>query len=174
MKYLFSAVGIIATILCAGCAEMNVQTVHLKSTFDQELASKQIAETGKNTIKGSALMRQAGGTIVTCAGNPVGMIPVTDYSSERMQAIYGNTTKGSRHFDTKIKFVPDLPAYTTNSRKTVCDSQGFFKFENVLDGDFYVATGIQWYAGRNNLQGGRLMQKVSVKGKETKEIVLAP
>jgi hypothetical protein len=59
-------------------------------------------------------------------------------------------------------------------RNLICDAQGFFKYENLLDGEYYVVTDIQWAANRYVLEGGYLMLRVSVKGAEIKEVVLAP
>lgn len=55
-----------------------------------------------------------------------------------------------------------------------CDAQGYFTFENVADGNFFVLSNVVWMAGAHNPQGGALMKSVSVKGGEVKTVILAP
>ena len=65
--------------------------------------------------------------------------------------------------------------YVTNQRRTVCDAQGFFQFEKLADGNFFVVSEIQWKSDPRSLffEGGFMMRKVSVSGGELKEIVLS-
>ena len=76
----------------------------------------------------------------------------------------------------KIKFDPPThPKYCQLMRNTIGDSQGYFTFSNVKDGNYFVTTMIVWKVGnRFCYEGGNLMQYISVFGGETKEIVLAP
>jgi len=129
---------------------------------------------GNNRISGSALIRQQGGGVVTCAGNEVRLIPVTAYTAERMRLLYGSEEKGFRSIwqGTPV-FQPDPPDYYTTQRTTVGDPQGMFEFDSVGDGDYYVMTTVIWSAG-SNPQGGALMQKVSVSSGEERKIVLSP
>lgn len=161
------------TVVLTGCA---TQQINLTTTFNEEEAIALLKE-GKNTIKGSALMRQNNGGTVTCAGNNVHLVPGTAYASERMQALYRNTSRGYlpvRTKQTQSPFANNDPNYTKHVRKTVCDAQGYFKFDKLADGDFFVTTTISWRANPYFMEGGALMQKVSVKGAEVKEVTLAP
>lgn len=153
---------LVATAL-AGCA---TQKVKVDVPFDEKQAAA-LMQPGVNTIKGSALIRQRGGTVVTCAGSDVGLIPATAYARKRMEIIYGSGTFAPvvPTFD----YTP--PAYQQHVRKSTCNAQGFFTFDRVADGEFFVATSVQWEAGYT-MQGGALMQRVSVSGGELKEIVL--
>ena len=63
-------------------------------------------------------------------------------------------------------------AYAADAKQKVCNAQGFFKFENVADGEYFVTTDISW--GQYGSEGGWLMRPVRVSGGETVEIVLAP
>ncbi len=115
--------------------------------------------------------------MVTCAGMEVGLIPVTAYSAERFTALYGSERGGYRPANALgIKFEPDNEAvYQSLSRETRCDAQGFFKFDNVAQGDYFVVTSVTWsaVAGRATAtQGGWISQRVSLTEAETKEIVL--
>lgn len=155
----------------AGCASMLTTTVPLKSSFDATAAMQMLA-VGTNTIEGSALIRQQGGGVVTCAGEEVTLVPVTEYATERMMAIYGSDQRGYRGSGL-LKFTPDDPAYYSASRTVLGDAQGNFLFDKVADGDFFVTTTVTWTAGYAR-QGGVLMQRVKVTGGETKRIVLSP
>lgn len=170
---------VLALAIVAGCA-IPTKEIKLNSTLDKELANKLLAP-GKNTIRGSALMRQVGGGTVTCAGEEVTLIPATYYAEERMQNIFGNTTGKAKSFqeimvEGKAVFVNDDPDYRKLTKKTICDPQGFFNFEKVADGEFFVATRISWKANPNiNIpEGGLLFKRVKVGGGEKVEVVLAP
>lgn len=166
-------IAVLLSILLTGCA---TQQVTLKSTFNEKEASV-LMEEGKNTIKGSALIRQNNGGTVTCAGKPVYLAPVTESASERILHFYKNTERGYMPIlaaRNESAFANDDPKYAKYTRNVTCDAQGFFKFEKVADGSFYVVTNIQWRTNPYLLEGGALMARVSVKGGEVKEITLAP
>ena len=161
-------------ILFAGCA--TTKNIMLTSHFDSNIA-KSMLEQGDNTIKGSALIRQRGGGVVTCAGSEVVLIPATDYARERIRAIYGNEIKGyaAAGFGHKqVKFDPSEPEYFQLMKKTIGDAQGYFSFPNIKDGNYFVVTCIAWKVNDYFYEGGNLMQYVAVSDGETKEIVLAP
>lgn len=117
-------------------------------------------------------MRQQGGGVVTCAGFPVQMFPATPYAKARMTAIYGSELGGYIRPSQAQTFVPNPPAYQSLTRTSRCDAQGFFKFEKLKDGDFYVIAPVVWVIS-NVTQGGMLSTLVRVKDGEPKEIVLA-
>lgn len=172
MKKIILQVSILLLIL-SGCA-LAPKTITLNEVFDYKETSEKIAPNGSNTIKGSALLRQNGGGVVTCAGGEVSMIPVTKYSTERMTAIYQNVERGySGAYAQRINFEPKNEDYLKLFRNTTCDAQGYFSFNNVKDGDYYVVTTIMWSVG-NAPTGGSMIKKVSVSGGKTTEIVLSP
>ncbi|MES1927437.1 putative lipoprotein [Salinisphaera sp. T31B1] len=146
----------------------------MNSPFDAEKA-QQMLKPGPNTITGSAVIRQSGGGVVTCAGNPVYLVPSTEYATQRIRAIYGNGYKGyvPAAGYRKIEFIPDEPGYNKYTRQTSCDAQGNFEFTSVADGYFYVTTAITWSVNYV-AQGGALMQYVDVRGGETEKVVLSP
>src|SRR6185295_686938 len=76
-----------------GCATTQVKTVQLTSRFDEQEMKARLRP-GKARISGNAFVRQNGGGVVTCAGSQVSLIPKTDYSAERIRAIYGNEDSG--------------------------------------------------------------------------------
>jgi hypothetical protein len=148
-----------------------MQTVNITTPFDAKEASI-INQAGKNTITGSALLKRNDGQTVTCAGADVALIPYTTYANSRMLALYGGSAKGFNRFNNPT-FVPDSPEYHSHQKRTQCNAQGFFTFRNIADGEYFVITAVRWTVDYSP-QGGALMRRVTVKGGETAEIVLAP
>lgn len=163
--------GLVLALSIAGCATPQ-KPVQLTSRYNANEAQRLI-QPGANIVSGSALIRQNGGGIVTCAGLSIMLIPHTEYAAERIRAIYGNTERGSNPIHRRLQFVPDDTRYLQLTRQAVCDAQGRFTFNDVADGRFYLISVINWQVG-NAVQGGSLMQAVSVKGGESQEVVLSP
>lgn len=155
--------------LLTGCA---AQTVLVQASFDADQAAA-LVKPGVNIVSGSALIRQNGGGVVTCAGLPILLVPKTAYASERIKAIYGNTQRGHNPAYRAIQFEPDVQSYGRLQRETLCDAQGNFSFNDVADGSFYVIANITWNVG-GSIQGGGLMQAVTVSGGASQEVVLSP
>jgi hypothetical protein len=159
-------------VVLTGCATHKYTP---KAKFD-EAATQDLLKDGPNSIKGSALIRQGGGGVVTCAGQEALLAPATAYQQERMFALYGNFYSGYNPAfgGRQVEFQGEDPGYKYLIKRTTCDAQGSFKFEKIADGDFYVVAVVLWKTDPYFYQGGTLMQRVTVKGGETKEIVLAP
>jgi hypothetical protein len=144
--------GTLVALAMLGCA---TPAAPLKTSkiFDAELARKD-TQKGSNTIRGSALIRQQGGGVVTCAGQTVTAIPATAYADERIWAIYGSYNKGYRpSYLGNVEFENEPLEFRQFTLSTTCDAQGYFKFEKVADASFYIVTTITWQAG-NSQQGG--------------------
>lgn len=167
---------IVAALLAtlAGCVTPP-QKYTMKSKFDVVEADKLLKD-GKNSVHGSSLIRQRGGGVVTCAGNEVILTPATEYATERMLVIYGNTERGYNPAmgGKNIVFENQHGLYGFNTKQVLCDAQGFFNFEKLADGSFYVVSQVIWESGRAGYEGGFIMQKVTLKGGESKEIILTP
>lgn len=161
----------LCVLALAGCAAPS-RTVTINEPFDGAQAGVLLAG-GTNTITGSALMRQVGGGVVTCAGNEVFLIPATRYAKNRLQAIYGSgKTLGILH--ERLTFNPDPPEYKASMKTTRCNAQGFFRFDTVADGEFFVQTSIVWKAGTYSPQGGSLIDQITVRGGQVADITMAP
>ncbi len=158
---------LISIFMVTGCVAAP-EPIKIHSVFNEE-EIKWVKNEGNNEIKGSALLRQRGGGVVTCAGNKVGAIPSSTYATERMRALYGNTNKG--YNQTTLVEDPD-PRYWEIILTTTCDAQGYFTFRDVPDGEYYIVTGIFWEISSQN-QGGTLMERVKVENGEKIEIVLS-
>lgn len=138
--------------------------------------TKRLMEPGKNRVAGSALIRQQGGGVVTCAGTEVTMFPATPYAIERVRLTFGSEERAfipASGYYLAYSFEPDPPEYTTLKRASVCDAQGGFEFDAVADGEFYLTTAVMWKVGYAR-QGGIIVQRIKVAGGEAKKIVLTP
>lgn len=147
--------------------------VDLTSTFKADEAAY-ILEEGDNTITGNAFLRQNGGGVVTCAGYGVNLVPVNDYSLERANILYGNAQKGyasvSPYQGNNYDLGETPSEFIKYQRKTLCDSSGHFKFTNVPDGDYFIATSVIWKV--QSQQGGHLIQRMTVSGGEIKDLIV--
>ena len=157
--------------LVSGC----LMTTHeVKGTFEPNMASW-INKKGNATITGQAFLNQKGGTVVTCAGNYVWLTPVNSYSSERMQLLYGSTTKGylSDLDSSFIKLTPVPPSsYNELAKQTQCDAQGNFKFKNIPSNkEYFITTMVKWGIEWTK-EGGHLMLKVKTEPNEILEVIL--
>lgn len=162
---------LIGSLVFFGCASRPI--VNLTTKFDPILTKDINDRVGKNTILGNSFLRQNGGGIVTCAGNTVYLIPKTPYSTEIVSNIYGNSENGYDSFYSIGVSIPNIPSqYSLLMKKSVCDSQGNFVFDNIGDGEYFLDTKITWIVG-NQVQGGSLMQKVKVSQNESKKVILA-
>lgn len=138
--------------------------------------TKKLLEPGNNSIRGSALVRQQGGGVVTCSGTEVTLFPATPYAVERIRLTFGSDHRAFIPADgyyLAYRFEPDPPEYSTMKRTVVCDAQGAFEFDALADGEYYVTTSIMWKAG-NMRQGGVIVQRFKVTGGEAKRVVLTP
>ena len=161
----------ILLVVLAACIPA-IQKHKMVNVFDPDEVSW-FDKYGGNSIKGSALIRQVGGGVVTCAGNEVELFPSSAYADERMLAIYGSNSAGySEYGSLLIEDLPDIQ-YLFKSKETFCDAQGFFKFSNLPDGSYYVVTSVVWHVGSDS-QGGALMQAVRLSGGQEAEVVLSP
>ncbi len=72
--------------LLFGCAQQK-PIITLQNSYDANITQTLLEEVN-SIIRGSALLHQRSGGVVTCAGNEVSLIPVTLYSTERISYIY--------------------------------------------------------------------------------------
>lgn len=147
-----------------------------------ESYAKTLMKDGKNTIVGSAFLKQLDGHIQSCAGSVVELIPATDYAKSRMHKLYAMDQRGLYSPTNKhLKFISqkdtDEANYIDLRKRTVCDIDGKFEFENVHDGSFFALTTVTWQYvvnkyGNMATAGGSIMLPVIVKNGQTKKIVV--
>jgi hypothetical protein len=137
---------------------------------DAEEASAMLGP-GTGTIKGSALLRQRGGGVVTCAGNDVFLIPATLSAVAELRRVFGDDKGyvergGDTNFGGGKLVAPPKP-----NRSSLCNAQGFFTFSKVRAGKWYVMTNVTWTVN-DDYQGGTLLGTADVAEGEETEIVL--
>jgi hypothetical protein len=95
------------------------------------------------TLTGSGFLRQVGGGLVNCAGNPVNAVPVMPTSAyEREYKALHWRVKSATQVD---------PQFTSNkarlkkiSRSAYCDVDGKFEITGLTPGVYSVSTEISW------------------------------
>ena len=66
-------------------------------------------------------------------------------------------------------------SFSQTHRQAVCDAQGYFTFEDLPAGEYFVVTSVTWVVGSSSLpEGGWLMQRVRVEAGRARRVVLAP
>ena len=163
----FLLVSLISVLAFSSCAT-TAPKVDLPPFNYEE--TKRAMRAGKNTVKGSGFLRQRGGGLVTVAGEGVGLFPVTEYSSARIRAVYGNVSAGiSSRND-----LPEAPStYYELGYKSTADVDGRFEFNNVADGSYFCTTSARWQVSENGSSGGDIMKRVDVSGGKTVSIVVS-
>lgn len=180
-------------ILMGGCATRTVPPLQITTHFD-EAKAKQMLMPGGNQIIGRVRFEMPDGTLVSCVGQDVSLVPATNYAKEWVryffeldQGRYG-TMKAAYRIDLKekpVKFIGAQEFYETT--KTVrCDEDGEFVFDKVADGDFFVVAKVRWLGrdheyydfmyGKQDAQeqDGSVMERVSLLGKTTANIQWKP
>jgi hypothetical protein len=159
----------LSILALAGC--QGPQTLEPSTDFDTNAASI-INKKGSGGVYGQAFLKQAGGEVVTCAGNEITLIPATDYATQRLQMYYGSSDYGYRSYYMLNITDAEEEGYYSYTRTTVCDAQGNFKFKNVANGTYYVTTTVIWAVSQYSNAGGALMHKVEVKNGRDAELIM--
>jgi hypothetical protein len=135
---------------------------------------------GNAQVEGSAFLRQRGGGLVTCAGQDVHFTPKSKYSTERHVALYGNDNfgimkRGLARAIAGTAIEGETPeGYLNSSIVTQCDVDGKFYLEDIVAGEYYVTTVVEWTLdpyGINN-EGGYIMKRVVVKDNQINKVVI--
>jgi len=163
---------LLALAVLVGCVQP--QGITLKESFNKAHAER-LMRPGKNTINVNAFIRQAGGGVVTCAGEKVFLTPATELAQEIMTAVYGDVNGGyiSYYAGQRIMFNNLAQDYIAARKEAICSSDGRVNFSNVASGEFYVSTKVTWEAAKGVVEGGQLSKLVFVEGNETLDLVLS-
>jgi hypothetical protein len=160
---------ILAAMLASGCSPTVKQVALAPSDVPKASA---MLEQGTSTIKGSALLRQRGGGVVTCAGNDVFLIPATESTSQELRRIFGSEQGYVPRGGTETFGGGTLVAAPEPNRRTLCNAQGFFTFNNVRAGKWHIMTSVIWTVGEDH-QGGTLLGTTEVAVDREIEVVLS-
>jgi hypothetical protein len=89
---------------------------------------------GTATVSGQAFLKTRGGDVKYAAGNPVYLIPSTEYTRQLTSA---QTAAGPRDLIVRLDA-------RMNYRQTTADGEGRFSFEALPAGDYFVLTYAIW------------------------------
>jgi len=117
----------VAGLICAATAVAG-EPVKLDSVFKIDEVSF-VKQSGTSTVRGTAFLRLADGSLKSCAGFNVELLPFAAYSKERIVRTYGNDQQGQILLEQNPpKFTPDVPEYHDMLIKGACDARGEFRF----------------------------------------------
>lgn len=89
---------------------------------------------GPSSISGEAFVRTADGLSAKCAGCTVFLTPATHYSTEWFE----------RHVIDGQRLAQGDPRSYKYRRETTGDSEGFFAFNTLPAGDYYITCQVTW------------------------------
>jgi hypothetical protein len=137
--------------------------------FDPKAAAH-IRQEGSAKITGQAFLVLPGGQTRLAAGEVVRLVPDSAYARARFETLYqGRKFVRARDWTN----IPADPAYTEFTRTTTTTSAGYFTFDRVAPGRYFVATQ-KVYRPQDALfpEGGAMYETVEVKDGETARVVV--
>ena len=166
-----TTIAILFVVALAGCMPAH-QVIKTTSVYNPEDGAY-IHEEGNAVIEGQAFLRTTIGEVRTCAGSEVHLIPVTEYSTERMQNIYGNI-HGGRSLSYRSTVDEPDPLYLQDIRGTTCDAEGDYRFTSVPSGEYFVVVGVWWQVPQSayysSTEGANLMKRIRITDSENEPI----
>lgn len=157
-------IAMLASLLSLGSAVQAAEPLPLQNEFSAE-AIAWVQEDGPATVSGKAFITLEDGTSKGCEGFNMELLPVTPYSTERIEKTYGNTQQGQILISQNPpRFTPDPKAYHELSRKTQCKDGHQFRFDDVPLGEYYVMAFIFWPSETQEgvYEGGAAMHRLTV------------
>jgi len=180
-----SLLSVLSVFAITGCAPT---LVRLPVSFDQA-GAKALMAPGSNKIAGTIKFEPDKGhvfaypdTFVTCEGNEVTLIPYTDYAREWALKYYGKPVTDVAYKLTgraRNMLFDDYDKFMATTKKTQCDANGNFTFDQVGNGDFFVMAKVVWKGRDEEMynfafapedideEDGTVIKKISLKGNET-------
>ena len=141
------------------------RTIGLASTFSADEVSW-VLKPGNSTVTGQAFLRLKDGSLKSCTGFRIELLPAGEYASERIFKTYRNNEQGQVLLeDNPPKFTPDVRVYHDMLLKGGCNHRGEFRFEKVPAGEYYVMAFIIWeenVGGVTRKTGGGVMKRIHV------------
>ena len=137
------------------------------NTYEPETLPRIDTSPGSNSISGSAFLRQGGGGIVNCAGNSVVLrkqvslgLQRNAYAREYLALSVKDRTVTSTD-PALVQFERDLAGIRGSmNKRTACDVDGKFKFNNLSPGTYSVKTKVYWVVadqGQGGIVGGTVV-----------------
>lgn len=160
-----------AVAFLAACVAVPTQQVEL-SYAEEAFAPYKVK--GAGVVSGQAFLRQQGGGVVVCAGEPVLLLPAVgpikeaaDLSRRGIRPVAGDKSVGET-----LRGNGADPRFADVVRRTQCDAQGNFKFTALPAGDWIVYTRVRWIIA-DLQQGGDLLADVRTTGKGEQTVLLS-
>jgi broad specificity polyphosphatase/5'/3'-nucleotidase SurE len=148
----------------------SAEPVQLESRFDLDEV-KWIQVQGNSSVNGTAFISLSESERKGCAGFNVELLPVAKYSNERILKIYGNNVSGKVLLkNNPPTFTPDHPQYHEMVRKSKCNNNSHFSFEDIPAGEYYVMVFVISEDEKGQSDGGVLMHRISVAAAEHKVV----
>ncbi len=120
-------------------------------------------QSGTASITGQAFLKTVGGSIKTCAGEKVVLLPYNPYTAE----LYEVARRGQAGQPTNLD-----PRIRDYARFEICNAQGDFSFEGLPAGRWLISTKVVWEIPQrygSSIQGGDVAAIVeTVGGRATK------
>jgi hypothetical protein len=152
----------LAVLAGAGCGSLPQQQTRLITPFNYSEHDKYLGP-GNATLRGQAFMRQPGGAVVTCAGSQVLAMPATTFFRELTAvARTGQTPRVANDID---------PNYRSIIKRSPCDTQGYFVFNDLVAGTWIIGAEVHWTAA-GQVQGGSLMREIEVRRGDNPQLML--
>ena len=165
MKLLLRAIICSFAFLLWGCATSAV----LNTTFDPQEADF-IHKSGTSIITGQGFLRTMVGEVRYAAGSEVILIPVTKYSTERINQIY----RGGKCAVFGKTFTNDDPRYSQFTKTTKANGEGRFEFPGLAAGNYFVVTSVFWQIPGNYFpQGCGIYEVVQLASGEKKDVIIS-
>jgi hypothetical protein len=145
-------------IIIAGCGLAPRPAQHISIPFYEPTWS---SADGTASILGQGFLRTRGGSVRTCAGERVILIPHTPYTAALYQALRTGPVEPDSRLSRYI-------------RTEHCSAQGDFAFQNLPPGRWFIETRVLWEAGGrySSMQGGTLVGIVETRdGQATKQFL---
>jgi hypothetical protein len=162
----FFRFGLLLALCLSGCATPK-KFADFNYLFDAQQAAERNLP-GSNTIVGQGFLRQIGGTVVTCAGSTVWLMPISVMSASMVAAAQDGYTL------TNIS--PQALKYTYAYQANTCDAQGSFHFENIPSGEWAVLTSVFWgVPTKYNIQpqGGYIYASIQLDENQSVNLILS-
>jgi hypothetical protein len=144
-----------------GCVATPTEPVQISYT-DAEFASYK--GKGDAVVYGQAFLRQQGGGVVVCAGEPVVLFPhtpsfdhVVDLARQHIQPVFPGASD---------------PRFKEVARIATCDAQGNFRFADLPRARWYIYSQVQWSVGDLGRQGGDLLAEIDTSNGGEQQILL--
>jgi hypothetical protein len=157
---------LLVLVMAEGCARMFPrprpgQVYVMRSTVDEAELAPYLGR-GSGTIEGQAVVGRGNGETETCRGTGVLAVPAIDYVREGYEAAR----------DGYVVENPPNPLLRDVVRKADCDRDGYFTFDGLPDGEWFVSTEITW-RDEGDRRGGTFGKIVDVYPRETTRVFIS-